>query len=144
LSAKHHEYCLTLYLRGKVPVATLHFQGLVAQDVIDNPLINPCRREARRNGVPQHVHAPDDLPLSASERAAEMVVAFPESERSCLRPFLPLAHRRQPLGQRVCPACPALVAGGAAAFAAPLNWSGVAKERVATGMNGKPCLERFL
>ena len=94
--------------------------------------------------MPQHVQAPDDLPLSASKRAAEMVVAFPGSERSCLRPVLPLMHLRQSLSQRLCPACPALVASGAAAFAAPLNWPGVAKERVAAGMDGKPCLERFL
>ena len=78
-----------------MPVATLHFQGLVAQDVIDNPLIDSCRREARRNRVPQHVQAPDDLPLSAAKRAAEMVVAFPGCERSRLRPVLPLMNSHQ-------------------------------------------------
>ena len=44
-------------------------------------------------------------------------------------------------GQGLGPPLPGLMTGGAAAFLAPLDVAGMAEQRVAAGMDGKPCLK---
>jgi hypothetical protein len=70
-SAEDRQNRLTLDLRCQVAVAPLHFERLMAQDVIDYPLIDTSGCKARRDRVAKRVQSANELPLSALERAAE-------------------------------------------------------------------------
>ena len=61
-SGEHREHGLALHLRREMPVAAAHFLGGVADDVVDNALVHPGRRQRRYERMAEDVESANDGP----------------------------------------------------------------------------------
>jgi hypothetical protein len=84
-----------------MPVAAPHLFYRVADDVVDDPLVDARRRQARNHRVEEHMQAAYDCPsIALAQHPLDMVVAFGGGQRRRRRSILTQSDGCLPALQR--------------------------------------------
>ncbi len=71
---------LVLHARENVAIALLLLRRLMADELVDDPLIHASSSQAADEAMPQRMQSTQDFPLAASEGPLEVIVALITSD----------------------------------------------------------------
>jgi len=94
------------------------FLRLMADDFVDDPLIDTVAGQGRHEAVPEDMVAPDHAPLAAFQGPLQMISGLVLGQREDAGP-LPFLDASQPGRQRPRPVLPRVAGREAALLAAP-------------------------
>src|SRR5581483_5799357 len=126
-----------------MPVPLSLLVGLVADPLVNKPLVDPFARTCGYETVPQTVKAACHRPRAATERPLEMVVGLVPGDGGDRHPS-PLRHVGRTAALRGCPGFLASVARGSTPRLAAGNGAAPAEQERPAGMHGQPRFQHAL
>ncbi len=76
-----------------MPVAASHFFGLVAHELIDDPLVDFGSGKVRGERMPENMKTRDEFPIACGHRLFQMMMGLPSCQWRYLTKSFPLAKR---------------------------------------------------